>query len=105
MKLIDKIKQFKNENEPISEDRIRKFFESIDYDKAELIENDNCYHITFVDTIEIEKYPFPNEKESENIFKIMGISNLSYHMLRGNRKFTKFEFNVDKNTINTAWYK
>ena len=102
MKLTEKIKQL--EKKPVSEKEIRKFFESIDYEKAEIIENDNCFHVTLRD-LKVKKYPFPTEEESENIFKAMGISNLIYLMAREEEEFTVFEFNVDKNAINNVWYK
>ena len=102
MKLTEKIKQL--EKKPVSEKEIRKFFESIDYEKAEIIGNDNCFHIT-LRNIKVKKYPFPTEEESKNIFKAMGISNLVYLMAREEEEFTTFEFNVDKNAINSVWYK
>ena len=102
MKLTEKIKQL--EKKPVSEKEIRKFFESIDYEKAEIIRNDNCFHVT-LRNINIKKYPFPTEEESKNIFKAMGISNLIYLMAREEEEFTAFEFNVDKNAINSVWYK
>ena len=100
--MTEKIKQL--EKKPVSEKEIRKFFESIDYEKAEIIRNDNCFHVT-LRNIKVKKYPFPTEEESKNIFKAMGISNLIYLMAREEEEFTAFEFNVDKNAINSVWYK
>ena len=89
------------EKESVS-NKINKFFNTLDYNNAEFTDNKNKIHISFADTIEIKKYPFPTEEDKE-IFKIIGISDIFYHMVKDNKKFIKFEFDIDKNMINKIW--
>jgi hypothetical protein len=106
MKLTDKIKQVETVK-IVSEDEIRKFFESLDYDKA-IVDTDRLrVKIKFNDgVIKIKNYPFPTEEQRKHIFEVMGISDLitGYHRSLTAEYFTIFEFVVEKNKL-ANWYK
>lgn len=105
MKLTDKIKEIENVRK-VTEKDIRKFFESLDYDKANVSADRLYIKVKFyTNTIKIKDYPFPTE-ESKGIFEKMGISNLitKYEKSSGDY-FSAFEFNVDRNKLENFWYK
>lgn len=106
MNLIDRVKQVETKKE-VSEEEIKKFFESLDYSKAVIATDRTYIKVKFNDgIIKIKDYPFPTENESIRIFYNMGISDvICSYSKNGAEYFTVFEFLVDKNKMETQWYK
>ena len=105
MRLVEKIKEIENVKK-VTEKDIQKFFESLDYDKADVSADRLYVKVKFYDNIiKIKDYPFPTE-ESKGIFEKMGISNLvtKYEKSSGDY-FSTFEFNVERNKLENFWYK
>jgi hypothetical protein len=106
MKLTDKVKEIETVKHVTSKE-IRDFFESLDYDKAVITTDRLRIKVKFNgNTIKLKDYPFPTDEESDKIFEIMGISDVitSYNR-NGTEYFYLFEFTVDRNKMETVWYK
>ena len=105
MRLVEKIKEIENVKK-VTEKDIQKFFESLDYDKADVSADRLYVKVKFYgNIIKIKDYPIPTE-ESKGIFEKMGISNLitKYEKSSGDY-FSTFEFNVERNKLENFWYK
>ena len=107
MKLTEKIENIEKEKmKKVSEKDIQKFFESLDYDKADISADRLYVKVKFyANVIKVKDYLFPTE-ESKRIFEKMGISNLVTKYTKANGDyFSSFEFNVDRNKLVNFWYK
>ena len=105
MKLTDKVKEVESRKK-VSDEEIRKFFESLDYTKAEVTTDRLNVSVKFYDCVKVKDYPFPTEQEREYIFKKLGISNFDARYTRSDPTYFKvFEFSVERNKMDTVWYK
>ena len=105
MKLTDKVKEVESRKK-VGDEEIIKFFESLDYTKAEVTTDRLNVGVKFYDCVKVEDYPFPTEQECEHIFKKLGISNFNTRYTRSDPTYFKvFEFSVERNKMNTVWYK
>lgn len=101
MKLTDKVKEVESRKK-VSDEEIRKFFESLDYTKA-VVTTDRLYiGVKFYNCVKVKDYPFPTEQE----LKKLGISNFNASYPRSEPTYFKvFEFSVERNKMDTLWYK
>ena len=105
MKLTEKVKEIESRKK-VSSEEIRKFFESLDYTKAEVTTDRLSINVKFYDCVKVEDYPFPTEVERRPIFEKLGISNFDARYTRTDPTYFKiFEFSVERNKMDTVWYK